>query len=38
MTPAERVASEKSGYVVAPVTLAADGSARCSAEFRLPRG
>lgn len=37
MTPAERVASEKSGYVVVPVALAADGSARCSAEFRLPR-
>ena len=36
MTPAERAASERSGFVVVPVELRADGHTRCEAEFVLP--
>lgn len=36
MTPAEHAASLRNGFVVVPVERAADGSARCRAEFCLP--
>lgn len=36
LTPEVREASLRSGFVIVPVTRAADGSAHCSAEFRLP--
>lgn len=36
MTPAVRAQSLREGFVVAPVATAADGSKRCTAEFRLP--
>ena len=35
MTPAMRAQSLREGYVVAAVEKAADGSLRCTAEFRL---
>jgi protocatechuate 3,4-dioxygenase beta subunit len=36
LTPSEREASLRAGYVVVPVTKNVDGSTRCTAEFRLP--
>jgi protocatechuate 3,4-dioxygenase beta subunit len=36
MTPAVRAQSVREGLVVVPVEKTADGSLRCTAEFRLP--